>query len=53
MHKPESFLEKEIRKILWDFEIQTDYLIPFRRSDFTLIKNNNNDNKRDIAFMQF
>ena len=29
MHKPESVLENETHKILWDFE--TDYLIPARR----------------------
>ena len=29
--KPESFLEKETHKILWDFEKQTDPLIPARR----------------------
>ena len=28
MHKPESFPKNEI---LWDFEIQTNYLIRFRR----------------------
>ena len=26
MHKPESVLENEMQKILWDFEIQTDHL---------------------------
>ena len=28
MHKPESFLENETHKILCDFEIQMDLLIP-------------------------
>ena len=28
MHKPESVQENEMLKILWDFEIQTDHLIP-------------------------
>ena len=27
MYKPESVLENETHKILWDFEIQTDYPI--------------------------
>ena len=31
MQQPESFLEKETHKIRWDFEIQTDHLIPARR----------------------
>ena len=27
MHKPESVLENETHKILWDFQIQTDHPI--------------------------
>ena len=30
MHNPESVLENEKHKILWDFEIQTDHLMPAR-----------------------
>ena len=30
-HKPESVLENETLKILWDFVVQTDYLFPARR----------------------
>ena len=37
MHKPESVREKEAHKILWDFEIETDLLIPARRPDLQLI----------------
>ena len=33
MHKPESVLENETHKILWDFEIKADYLISTSRSD--------------------
>ena len=33
MHKPESVLEDETHKILGDFEIKTDHLIPVRRPD--------------------
>ena len=33
MREPESVLENETYKILWDFEIQTDHLIPARRPD--------------------
>ena len=31
MHNPESVLENETNKFLWDFEIQTDHLISARR----------------------
>ena len=37
MHKPEPVRENETHKILWDFEIQTDHLIPARRPDLVLI----------------
>ena len=37
MHKSESALENETQKILWDFEIQTDYLILARRPEVILI----------------
>ena len=31
MHKPESVLENETHKILWDLEVQTDHQIPASR----------------------
>ena len=37
MYNPESILENETHKILWDFEIQTDYLIPARRIDLAIV----------------
>ena len=37
MHKPKSVLENETREIHWDFEIQTDHLIPARRSNLMII----------------
>ena len=37
MHKPESVVDNETNKILWDFEILTDYLISTRRLDQVLI----------------
>ena len=40
MHKPESIIENEKPKILWDFEIRTDLLIPDRRLDLVLINKN-------------
>ena len=49
MHKPESVLENETHKILWDFEIQTDHLITARRPDLVLI----NKKKRTCHFVDF
>ncbi len=37
-NKPKSVLENETRKILWDFEIPTDYLILVRIPDLLIIK---------------
>ena len=37
MHHPESILENETHKILWDFEIQTDHLISARRPDLVIV----------------
>ena len=31
MHKPQSFVENETHKIIWDFQIQIDHLIPTER----------------------
>ena len=33
MHKPESIQKNETHKILWDFETQTNHLIPTRRAN--------------------
>ena len=33
MHKPESVLGNKTHKIIWDFKIQTDHLIPVLRPD--------------------
>ena len=43
MDKRESIWDNETQKIPWDFEIQTDPLIPARRSDLMLINENKND----------
>ena len=48
MHKPESVLENEIHKILWDFEIQTDHLILARRPDLQLI---NKKKKKELDIL--
>ena len=38
MHEPESMLENETHKILWDFEKQTDHFTPARKPDWVIIK---------------
>ena len=35
-HEPESVLENEDYKILWDFSIQTDHLLEARRLDLVV-----------------
>ena len=37
MHNPESVLENEMHKILWDFEIQKDHLILARQPDLVIV----------------
>ena len=37
MHNPEPVLENDSHKLLWDFVIQTDHLIPTRRPDLIII----------------
>ena len=37
MHNPESVLENETHKLLWDFEMQMDLLILARRTDHKII----------------
>ena len=36
MHNPKSVLENEMHKLIWDFEIQTDYLIAAQRRDLII-----------------
>ena len=43
MHKPESVLENETEKILWDFEILTHN----QRPDLVNVNNKNNNNKKE------
>ena len=38
MHNPAPVLENDTHKLLWDFNIQTDHLIPARRPDLIIIK---------------
>ena len=37
MHNPASVLENDTHKLLWDFNIQTDHLIPAKRPDLIII----------------
>ena len=38
MHNPALVLENDSHKLLWDFNIQTDHLIPARRPDIIINK---------------
>ena len=42
MHNPASILENATHKLLWDFNIQTDHLIPARRLDLIIINKKEN-----------
>ena len=46
MHNPALVLENATYKLLWDFNIQTDHLIPARRPDLIII----NKKKKRINF---
>ena len=43
MQNPESVMENETHKLLWNFDIQTDHLISARRPDLIII------NKKEIT----
>ena len=40
MHNPAPVLENDMHKLLWNFNIPTDHLIPARRPDLIIINNN-------------
>ena len=40
MHNPAHVLENDTHKLLWDFNIQTDHLIPARRPELIIINKN-------------
>ena len=44
MHNPESVGENETQKLLWDFEMQKDYLISERQPHLEII-----NQKRELA----
>ena len=39
MHNPKYVLENETHKFLWNFELQTDHLIPARQADLVIVNN--------------
>ena len=49
MHNPAPVLENDSHKLLWDFNIQTDHLIPARRPDLIII----NQKKRTCKIVDF
>ena len=49
MHNPAPVLENDSHKLLWDFNIQTDHLIPARRPDLIIINNNKKKKKKKIC----
>ena len=49
MHNPAPVLENDSHKLLWDFNIQTDHLIPARRPDLIII----NKKKRICKIVDF
>ena len=46
MHNPAPVLENDSHKLLWDFNIQTDHLIPARRPDLIIIKKKKKKKKK-------
>ena len=46
-NNPESILENKMHKILWDFDIQTDHLIPARWPDLVIVNNNDKKKKKE------
>ena len=49
MHNPAPVLENATHKLLWDFNIQTDHLIPERRPDLIIT----NRKKRTCTIVNF
>ena len=52
MHTPVPVLENDTHKLLWDFDIHTDHLIPARKQDLIIInkkKKKKKKKEREIA----
>ena len=52
MHNPAPLLENDSYKLLWDFNIQTDHLIPARRPNLIII-NKKKKKKRICKIVNF
>ena len=52
MHNPAPVLENDSHKLLWDFNLQTDHLIPTRRPDLIII-NKKKKKKRICKIVDF
>ena len=48
MHNPAPVLENDTHKLLWDFNIQTDHLIPARRPDLIIINKEKKKKKENL-----
>ena len=46
MHNPAPVLENDSHKLLLDFNVQTDHLIPARRPDLIIIKKKKKKKKK-------
>ena len=46
MQNPESLLDNETHKLLWDFEIQMDHLILARRPDIVIVNKKKKEKKK-------
>ena len=46
MHNPAPVIENATHKLLWDFNIQTDHLIPARRPGLIIIKKKRKKEKK-------
>ena len=53
MHNPAPVLENDTHKLLWDFNIQTDHLIPARRPDLIIIDNKKKKKKKIRKIVDF
>ena len=53
MHNPAPVLENDSHKLLWDFNIQTDHLIPARRPDLIIINKKEKKKKRTCKIVDF
>ena len=53
MHNPAPVLENDTHKLLWDFNIQTDHLIPARRPDLIIINKKKKKKKKICKIVDF